>query len=133
MRSKALKQVDGRLAAVLFSWVAILILLSWLVGCATVNKTITPEEALGQTQASLIAAINTLADAADAGIVSRDSDEYKQAKSMLKDARDAMEFAWAALLEGKPREAESWRRYALNQYTKLRPQLAAYAAKMEKK
>ena len=114
-------------------WVAILASVALSTGCtATIGHKPTPDDALVQTQATITAAANTLADAADAGIIDRGSKEYAKLKTALIDARDALDFAWEAMLTGKPGEAEQWRRMALDSYAKVRPRLIELQKQGEK-
>ncbi len=79
--------------------------------------------AIGAAEKTLIIGATTLADLADAGVVSRQSDEYRDLVRVLKEARDMVAFAWQAHFDGNDDEAGQWRTQALQLYETIRPKL----------
>ncbi|MCB1723211.1 MAG: hypothetical protein KDJ39_05905 [Gammaproteobacteria bacterium] len=99
-------------------------------GCAYTAGTqpaqvMTTADLLDKTGENLAAINDTLATLADAGIVSRDSDDYQTAKAALLEARDMLRYAWQAYFRGATSEAEDWRLQVVAAYSAVRPKLEA--------
>lgn len=98
------------------------------IGCESApQKPKTVSEAIVAAQTTVTTAANTLADLADAGIVSRESDDYRRIADALLEARDMVSFAWSAYLAGDTSEATQWRNAALSAYARVRPHLEKLA------
>ena len=93
-------------------------------GCAV--QPVQPQtvpQSIGAAEKTLIIGATTLADLADAGLISRDTDEYRDLVGVIKEARDMVAFAWRAHLDGNDNEAGQWRSQALQLYESIRPRL----------
>jgi len=109
-------------------WLLMVIGLSLLLGCAPQNtKPLTYADTITAAEELVITAANTLADAADAGVISRDSAAYRGLKESIIDASQMVRFAWAAYLDGNQDEAEQWRQAIIMLYGQIRPALAEIA------
>ena len=93
-------------------------------GCAVqpVQSQSVPQS-ISTAEKTLIIGATTLADLADAGVISRDSPEYADLAAVIKEARDMIAFAWRAHLQGNDAEAGQWRDQALILYERIRPKL----------
>jgi len=94
------------------------------VGCAV--QPVQPQsvpESIAAAERHLIAAAHTLADLADAGVISRDSSGYQEMAAAVREARDLIELAWRAHFAGDADAAGQWRDQSLQLYAALRPRL----------
>lgn len=115
-----------------YSVLAMLLIVFSLTACQT-NPTddVTFEDVLSQTTVELTAAANTLADAADAGIVKRDSHGYLTAKAALFEAQTYIELSWQYYADGDLDESHAARRLAVGSYQSVRPILVEYQKSLE--
>lgn len=112
---------------VVLGWILMMLGLVLLLGCTPQNtKPMTYADTITAAEELVITAANTLADAADAGIVSRDSETYQELKEAIIEASHMIRFAWGAYLEGDQGEAEQWRQAVLELHSKIRPVLVEF-------
>jgi len=112
---------------VVLGWLLMMLGLILLLGCTPQNtKPLTYADTITAAEELVITAANTLADAADAGIVSRDSATYQELKEAIIEAAHMIRFAWSAYLDGNQDEAEQWRRAVLELHAKIRPVLVEF-------
>lgn len=103
-----------------------------LAGCTTVGERPGGQEnPLTALTAEVTAAANTLADAADAGLIHRDSDTYTALKQALETVTVYLELAWSYHAEGKVIDGNLARQQALSAYGPIRGAIVRLRDKME--
>lgn len=110
---------------VVLGWLLMVLGLVLLLGCTPQNtKPMTYADTITAAEELVITAANTLADAADAGMISRESETYQGLKEAIIEASHMVRFSWAAYLDGNQDEAEQWRQAVIGLYGQIRPALA---------
>jgi hypothetical protein len=115
------------------SLIHVSLLVLWLTACASVDTKPepTPAELLTMTTVELIAAANTVADAADLGIIQRDSQDYRRIKDALLAAHTYIELAWSYHSEGNYADAVAAREQAMDTYLLIRASVVALGKRVE--
>lgn len=110
------------------TWIAMLTLVGLLAiaGCQPGTKQDTVD-VLISAKAELTAAANTLADAADAGLISRKNPKYQNAKELLIEAQTTLKQAWALYFEDDIYGADLALVQTRSLYLRVRPILNAIA------
>lgn len=104
------------------------------LGCQTIeDKPPTFVELLSSTTKNVADAANTLADAADAGIISRESSTYTNLREILLSAQTYIELAWEYYAEGKIADATEARQQAAQAYNIVRAALLRYHDQLEER
>ena len=107
-------------------------LLLSLASCATVNTSTDPLVLLAQAEKVLGTAAHTLADAGDAGILERGTDDYDKTALALLDAGEYLDKGWALYAAGDVAAALESREAAMALYMKVvRPTLVKYSLEDE--
>ena len=118
------------LFSLFFSIVVLTLVLS--PGCATVDNTADPLALLAEGENVIGSAAHTLADAADAGVISRDSDDYNKAAVAILDAGEKLDKGWELYAAGDITGALASRANAIALYLQLvRPTLIKYSLEAE--
>jgi hypothetical protein len=102
------------------NYFVVFFLVALLAGCATGDRPAGQESPLTALTAEVTAAANTLADAADAGLIRRDSDAYKAIKQALETVWTYLELAWSYHADGKVIDGNLARQQALSAYGPIR-------------
>lgn len=100
-----------------------LIVITLLSACATTDKPTDFASALAQTTYEITAAANAIADAADAGLISRESRDYQTVKQAFLTASTYLDLAWSYYGEGNYFDAANARQAALAAYLPIREHL----------